>query len=97
VLFPGASAAVQQRDWGTNTFAFWHRVDRRFLSFLGCSRIPALRHMEAITLSGAQDCVDEGGAGFACDGHARNEDCLPEGPVEEGCGDVGVGAADCEP
>ena len=55
-----------------------------------------MRHMEAITLSGAQEGVGEGGAGLACDGHARNEDCLPEGPVEEGCGDVGAGAGDCE-
>jgi len=52
--------------------------------------------MEAITLSGAQEGVEGGGAGLACDGHARNENCLPEGSVEEGCGDVDVGAEDFE-
>jgi len=50
----------------------------------------------SLTLSGAQEGVDRGEAGLACDGHARNKDCLPEGFVEEGCGDMGVGAEDCE-
>ena len=81
---PDASAAVQQRDWGTNAFAPWRRVDRRFLYFLGCSHMSALHHMEAIALSGAQEGVEERGSGLACDGHARNEDFLPEGPVERG-------------
>ena len=87
---------MKQRDLGTRTFAPRRQVDRRALSFIGCSRGPSLRHMEAITLSGAQEGVEDGGAGLACDGHARNDDCLPEGSVEEGCGDVGVGARDCE-
>jgi len=31
--------------------------------------------MEAINLPGAQECVEEGGAGLACEGHARNGAC----------------------
>jgi len=87
---------VKQHDLGTRTFAPRRRVDRRVLSFLGRSRAPSLRHMEAITLLGTKEGVEDGGAEVACDGHARSEDCLPEGSVEEGCGDMGVGAGDCE-
>jgi len=59
-----------QCDLSTHVFAPWRRVDRRFLSILGCSRTPPpLSHMEAITLSGAQEGV-QGGVWVGIQWHA---------------------------